>query len=357
MKQKILSTLSTCFISACLFAQISTITVAEKATPKAEIIETIYDSTTNCPKKNFALLVGQEIYVLPLSKYDRDKGYKGFKTAKFNVSTDKETAKRYGSQAPNDKLRTKAEELENKVFTVVNFAQSEDKYPTYCLSLAEKSNPSNTCKFIFQYESTYNQTFATMKHYTYLKKQCVGKVFYFTKCCLPKTDNKTGEVLQDRDSHSWTCKDIIISPETGKLTMLLQYENSETYLKEDQYGFARVTSVAAFIKGESKSDYPASVTIAYSQEEWDKNVEKYGEEMMWLALKNKIVVGMPYDLVLKSIGRPTDANVSSHGTQLYYKVDLKTFVQTGNLPFLYYQNGKNEIYVYIDENKTVTGWN
>lgn len=356
MKLKILSTLLTCFIYTCLFAQISTITLAEKVT-SPEIVETIYDSTINCPRKNFSLLVGQEIYVLPPAKDERDKGYKGFKTAKFNVKSDKETSKRYGSPSPYDKNRTKAEDLENKVFVVVDFEQSEDKYPTYCLILKEKNNQSNTCKYIFQYESSYNQTFATMKHYSYLREQCIGKIFYFSKCCIPKTDHKTGELLLNRDAHSWICKDIIISPETGRLTMLLKYEDSETYLKENECGYASATSVATFLNGESKSSLPAYVTIAYSQEAWNENKEKYGEDFMWIALSNKIAVGMPYDLVLKSIGQPSNSNIASYGTQLYYKVDMKNLVRTGTLPFLYYQNGKSEIYVYLDENKVVTGWN
>lgn len=337
------------------FAQISTISVAEKMMP-LEIVETTYDSTVNCPQKNFALLVGQEVYVLPRSKYNHEEGYKGFKTAKFNVKSDKETAKRYGNPSSYDKNKTKAEDLENKVFIIVDFEQSDDKYPTYCFYLKEKNNPSNACKYIFKYESSYNQTFATMKHYSYLKEQCIGKNFYLSRCCLPETDSQTGQLLLNRDAHSWICKDIIISPKTGRLTMLLRYEDSETYLIENVCGWANVTSIATFMAGESTSNYPAFVTIAYTQEAWNENIEKYGEYMMWQVLSNKIVVGMPYELVLKSIGRPTSTDVASSGTQLYYEIDIHNWVTTGTIPFQYYQNGKRELHIYLDEKGVVTGW-
>lgn len=330
------------------YAQIPTISVAEKYQEKHITTKTRYDSTENCPKNQFSLLVNQEIYVLPLGKEEKDSGYKDFKTAKFNIKTDKRTAKRFGSPAINDKTRTKAEELENKIFLVKDIDHSNDSHPAYCLHLIEKGNPTNECKYVFEYASSFDKTFIAMSHYNYLKSQCIGKNFYFDNCCLPENDSRTGEKLNNRTLHSWNCKDIIISPESGQITMLLTYGNSETYLrKSSAVNFLAKDGVYIFYL----------MTLAYSEEEWNKKVEKYGVEKMFLVLNHKISIGMPFELVRSSIGLETKSNATSYGTQIYYKVNFTEFVRSKIIPYTYFQTGNSEMNVYLNENNVVTGWN
>ncbi len=355
-------------------AQISTINVAAQQERKSHTIDNnIYDPRWNYPSKDkYDLLVEEELYVLPLPSKDEiynqsfERGYKGFKIAKFNVKKDKEYAKRYGDPAPNDKTRTKAEDLQNKIFVVKNVEQSNDQYPLYCLSLVEKDNPNNVCKYVFQYLHDFNTTFVTMKHYDYLKEHCVGEKYYFDESCLSKYDSKTGEPLINRSWHYWVCKDIIISPESGKLTMLLSYNNEETFLYEyagtipHSSDKSILEEVAVGYGGASPDLGPLFMTIGYADKDWQYYASKYGEEMMWNTLNHKIVVGMPFELLKKSIGAPNDHNTSSDGiTQLIYKLDAgKVYIgHQKPLALTKYPNGKLEIYVYLDSNDIVTGWN
>lgn len=365
-----------CVIVTNLYAQISTITVAEKQERKSfSINKNLYDERWNYPFSNkYELLIGEELYVLPLPTnstiYNQSlaKGYKGFKTVKFNVTKDKESSKRYGNPAPEDKTNTKAEDLQNRIFIVKGFESSDYKYQLYryCLLLEEKDNPQNVCKYAFNYKHDFNTTFVTMKHYEYLKEHCIGKHYYFDESCLPKNDSKTGTYLKKRSLHSWECKDIIISPESGKLTMLLSHENEETFLYE-YAGTMRHSSDKSILEDLASGDEQSSPDIGplfmvtgYSETAWQLNVSKYGEELMWNALNHIIVIGMPFELLKKSLGAPKDHNSSSNGiTQLIYKLDAgNVWLDHQNpLALTAYPNGKMEIYVYLDANEIVTGWN
>lgn len=359
-----------------LNAQISTINVAEKQERESYTInKNIYDGSYNYPWKNqYELLIGEELYVLPLPpqstiyNQSKEKGYKGFKTIKFNVKKDKQYSKRYGNPALEDKTNTKAEDLQNKIFIVRGFESSEWKsqFYRYCLLLEEKGNPNNVCKYAFDYLYDFNITFVTMKHYKYLKERCVGKQFYFDESCLPKNDSKTGEYLKQRSLHSWECKDIIISPESGKLTMLLSHEDEETFLYE-YAGTIPHSSYKSILEGvstgseESAPDLgPLFMINGYSEEAWQRNVAKYGDKLMWYALNHKIVIGMPFELLKKSVGAPENYNSSSDGiTQLIYKLDAGKIYLGHQKPLALteYPNGKLEIIVYLDSNDIVTGWN
>ena len=371
MKTKFLL-LICCVIVTNLQAQISTINVAEKQERKSFAInQNVYDERWNYPFNNkYELLIGEELYVLPLPtkstiyNQSSEKGYKGFKTVKFNVTKDKESSKRYGNPAPEDKTNTKVEDLQNKIFIVKGFESSDYKYQLYryCLLLEEKGNPQNVCKYAFNHQHDFNTTFVTMKHYGYLKERCIGKQFYFDESCLPKNDSKTGADLRNRSQHSWECKDIIISPESGKLTMLLSHENEETFLYEYAGSMEHSTSSSvlesvAGARGTATQDLDQFIVTAYSSDAWTKNVNKYGEDMMWQALNHKVVIGMPSDLVVLALGRANNGNAASYGTQLVYKIDYKKIISTHCIPYVKFQNGRDEMYVYLDKNGLVTGWN
>lgn len=367
MKAKFLSMLL-CVFSLNMLAQINTISFAEKKDASASSSQTVYNPATNCPFKAYHLLVGQEIYVLPLPSktkiYNqlRAEGYKGFKTTKFNVKKDKESSKRYGKAAPNNKNNTTAEELENKIFLVKGIDNSDEEYPLYCLYLVEKDNPANECKFIFKFPDEFNNIFVTMSHLEYLKNKCIGKNYYFDESCLHRKDCKTGDDIWARSKHSWECKDIIISPESGKLTMLLGYKNTETFLYEyagsmEHSTCSSVLESVAGVRGTATQDLDQFIVTAYSPEAWERNVKKYGEEVMWQALNHKVAIGMPSDLVVKALGRANNGNAASYGTQLVYKIDYKKIVSTHCIPYVKFQNGKDEMYVYLDNSGLVTGWN
>ena len=325
----------------------------------------VYDGSSNCPYKNYHLLVDQEVHVLPLPKeatiynQNREKGYEGFKTIKFNIYKDKKEAKRYGRPALGDKNNTSAEDLEGKTFIVKSIDDDGEEYPTYVLLLEEKNNPQNVCQYIFKWSTEFDLTFISTKHLQYLKDSCIGKPYYFDKECLYGYDINTGAKLRNVDHHSWICEDIIVSPESGKITMKVSYEGSETYVFEYAGTMEHSTSNSVVENiskryGEARQDLNAHYIMAYSQNCWNQLVDEYGEEMMWAALQHRVIKGMPYNLVRKALGTAKNSYNTSTGSVLDY--DRLEYITKMCKPLVYFQNGKMKISIYFDTNHNVIGW-
>ena len=325
----------------------------------------IYDGSCNCPYENYHLLVGQEIHVLPLPKeatiynQNRNNGYKGFKTMKFNVNKDKWDSKRYGNPAIGDKKNTVAEDIENKTFIIKSIDDNGEEYPTYTLLLEEKNNPQNECQYTFRYRDEFNLTFITAKHLQYLKDSCIGKTYYFDKYCLYKYDINTGVELQNIDKHPWICKDIIVSPESGKITMLVSSQDDETYVQEYAGAMRHSTSSSVVESislkyGEARADL-SGYKMAFSNNAWIRLVEEYGEDMMWAVLQHRVIKGMPITLVKRALGYSPESsyNTSSGSVVTYETLEHVTKIKN---PLPVYQNGRIKISIYFDANNEVIGW-
>ena len=325
----------------------------------------IYDPITNCPYKEYHLLVGEEVYILPLPQeqtiYNQNKndGYKGFKTIKFNINKDKLDSKRFSNPANGNKENTLAEDLENKIFIIKSIDDNGEEYPTYIYLLEEKNNPQNTCQYVFQWPRDFDLTFITSKHLQYLKDSCIGKTYYFDKHCLYKYDINTGVELKNIDKHPWTCKDIIVSPESGKITMLVSFQDELTYVCEYAGSMMHSTSSSVVESvslkyGEARADL-AGYIMAYSYNAWNRLVKEYGEDMMWAVLQHRVTKGMPITLVKRALGYlPESSYNTSTGSVLTF--GTLEHVTSINKPLVYYQNGKMKISIYFDTNNEVIGW-
>lgn len=367
MKRKIQLFSSILCLPITIFAQLNTVNVYSGTQTLESAVVDIYDSTRNSPIliKDHSCLVGQEVYVLPLPiektiyAQNRADGYEGFKTMDFKLGKDKYTAKRYGKAAPNNKNNTRAEDLENKVFIIRDISHTNDKYPYYCLMLQEKENAQNVCQFIYKSSTKYNITFATLKHIQYLKSTCINNFYYFDAQCLYTKDIETGKDLKMLDERPWLCEDIIISPESGKLTMKVSSNGDVTYLREYAGAMKHSTDLSVLeelvgYSGSAKQDLNTFFTIAYSANTWNKLAAEYGIENMWLALKHRVVKGMPYSLVKMALGMPKSKDVSSEGTICYYST--LEHVLDIEVPFVYYQNGKMDMQVVFNNEGLVTLW-
>lgn len=343
-------------------AQISTISVTKE--PQTQInTQKKYDPRWNMVLgKNYECMVGLEICILPLPlehtyySQNKENGYKGFKSIKFNIHKDKIDSKRFGTAAPNNKENTCYTDLENKIFTITSYEKSAEQYPTHMFTLTEKDNPSNMCNYIFKHDYEYNTTFATMVHYQLLRDSCIGKEYIFDEYCLPLQDIETGLNIPNRQYLVWRCDDIITSPETGKLTMKLSSGNYHSYLRSETGAMEHSTSHSVLEdvtswRGISSPDLDHKMINAYSKKIWDQYVEKYGEEMMNMVLSHKIAIGMPEEVVGFAIGRAKSVDTTSIGRILSYETKLGI-----EHCVIVYQNGKTSMLVYVDNTGIVQGW-
>ena len=277
---------------------------------------------------------------------------------KFNVTKDKLDSKRYGNPAIGDKKNTVAEDIENKTFIIKSIDDNGEEYPTYTLLLEEKNNPQNECQYTFRYRDEFNLTFITAKHLQYLKDSCIGKTYYFDKHCLYKYDINTGVELKNIDKHPWICDDIIVSPESGKITMQVSFQGEVTYVQEyagsSKYDSSSVVEWISSGRGEAMAEYSGYI-MAYSNNAWNTLVEEYGEDMMWAVLQHRVIKGMPTTLVKRALGYSPESsyNTSSGSVVTYETLEHVTKIKN---PLPVYQNGRIKISIYFDANNEVIGW-
>lgn len=341
------------------YAQISTIE-PPKVSPspqKAVEVPTSYDVTEANMIKNVNLFKGQTLVVKPLRtkklpgvKYsDRDLGYKGFKTMKFNVKKHPKDKYIYGTPDNAYGKNTLASVLENKIFIVEDveslngtyeirkIGYTRNKIDTCVFILSEKDNPENKCKFIYAYGyggiTDEDFPFVVMSHYEYLKEKCIGKQFRFDNQCLSQFDARTSKFIKNPEIYTWTCIDVVMSPDKGDLTMLLESDSDSlrTYIKTtDVYSESGRPIIENLVKwGYAGYERIVSKKYAFSKEKWDSYVEKYGLESMEAVLKHVIIIGMPYDALKMSWGYPKKTNSASYGDQLVYPNGQCVYIKDG----------------------------
>lgn len=341
-------------------AQISTIAPVEQ-TKTEKPVPTEYVASESNMTQHVHLFKGQELVVKPLSKEtssgysDWEYGYKGFHTMKFDVKKHKKEKHIYGQVDKVIGTNTLASELENKVFIVENVESVRGTFrvvgsildnieaDTCILILSEKNNPENKCKFIYGYGfgglgSYETFPFVVMSHYNYLKDKLVGNEYRFDRGGLYSKDVKTGQKIYNPHELTWKCVDIIMSPECGELTMLLESGGKQTYAKVSKYvGKDIPVDLAKYGCAYNIDMFPR--IYAMSQIRWEQNVKIYGLDFMNAVLTHSILEGMPVDVLKMSLGNPNRINTSSSTTQYVYE--------------LY---GGRRRYVYLDKG-VVTGWN
>ena len=344
----------------CATAQISTIAPVEQAKTEKPV-PTEYVASEPNMTQHVHLFKGQELVVKPLSKEtnsgysDWDYGYKGFHTMKFDVKKHKKEKHIYGQVDKVIGTNTLASELENKVFVVENVESIRGTFrvvgsildnieaDTCVLILSEKNNPENKCKFVYGYGfgglGRYEVfPFVVMSHYNYLKDKLVGNEYRFDRGGVYSKDVKTGEKIYNPHELTWKCVDIIMSPECGELTMLLESNGKQTYAEVSKYvGKDIPVDLAKYGCAHNMDKYPR--IYAMSKTRWNQNVEKYGLDFMNAVLTHSVLEGMPVEVLKMSLGNPNKINTSSSTTQYVYEL----------------YGGKRR-YVYLDKG-IVIGWN
>lgn len=324
------------------FAQISSVVKKNNEPRISDAIDSVYPEKERFLRDHYFRLKGEELYVLPFSVDKRthvqNSGYEGFKTIKFIPEKDAMDRKRYGNPAPNNKLNTLYSDIEGKVFIVDNVKTSYEKsrytdkiYENAYLYLSEKGNSSNKCIYILQY--VRDVPFAVMKHYYWLKENLIGKKFHFSEQYISSIDPETGKSLFCNEATVWECIDIITSPSSGYVTMLLQNPKGEkSYLKTlDYYGSINddldiLSRLVRFSYYQDK--FGIGKVVVMTDEQW----QKFGAELAVHILRHKPLVGMTIEQVKLALGYPEKVNSGSELDQYIFKVFSSTY-------YVYIQKG------------------
>ena len=285
------------FLPIFVHGQISIRQAAEK-----KMVDVKYDSLENFVKpENTRALIGQSLYVIPISEGLRKYGYDGFYT---KSSLEKEfiykTIDKYSSSSLY-------EELVGRTFKVIDVIKQNGKYygTDYILKIADDKD---TLFYQYpEYESSYKMM--VLGYYEKLKSKYVGNKYYFKRAPDKYwTDFETGEQVELIAGSEWTCTDIVLDSKYYNLKMLFKNNNSQTLSNEIER-----LDINFILK-----DYG------------DYLFNKYGE-LYKKAIAGKVVIGMAKELVVIAWGFPEKINSSSDGLDQWVYGNQYLYIQNGVL--------------------------
>lgn len=273
--RRIVLAIMACLISLNSFSQITVHNVPESSRYKETVAP--YDST-----KNFLGSVkvksyqGQVFYVKGVSESSQQFGYDNCYTQK-----NKSDAYHYGVPYGTHAYHSPYKSLVGKYF-YVRKVEDINYSGDYWIFLENRDQPDDTLWFYYQGKYKHTFPFIVVSHFEYLKRRYVDKeIAYFGH-----------STLNEFKVDFLKCNEIGIEDE---------YYNLSLFLDNDV-----ITNVE-----NDKECYPGSGVFVL-KESYDRLVQKYGANMVNLAMSRKISVGMAEELLILAWGKPEKVNRSSY---------------------------------------------
>ena len=256
--------------------------------PVDEKKEICYDSINNAPGLQVEGMVGQELFLAPIIEQFQEFGYTG-----LYCSSNKEPA-------PHD-------EVANHTFRVISVKEQEYPFSGYNMDL---ENIDTGIHYRYSYDPLFypdSWPFITMGYKAKFEAMNKGKTFV-SRGHVSKKDVNTGNNIEKEGGDLWIFQEIVAKSSVGTDALGYLFTNKEN-----------VTVV--FYRNEMHNMFPKSII--------DKYRKQYSKVMCDTALKGRIKIGMPKDLVVVAWGEPKDINISSYSEQWVYEES-----------YVYFKNGK-----------------
>lgn len=305
--------LVTCYLSA-IHSQITTMAIAAPKTTQAQV----YDGSKNFLGNDVYMYIGEELYLNGKSKSLQKYGYRNFS---------KSIPYSYEPAIPYD-------DFYGKYFIVEDVSRhpkansgdylDERLYgKKYYLKLREKDNNEI---WYFEYDSEYEFEFPfiVVKYFNYLKENYIGtqivlrgKNWISSKDVM--TDIYTGLPVRDFSAGAiWNCIDVTIEENYYSLSLVLQ----NSYGEQIPLGI----------------NYLEKNTHAFTKEQSDVYLEKFGEDKWNTILAEKVSVGMTKEMCRLSWGEPQKVNKTTtnngireqwvyYANYLYFEDGILTSIQ------------------------------
>ncbi len=303
--------LVTCYLSA-IHSQITTMAIATPKTTQTQV----YDGSKNFLGDNVYLYMGEELYLNGKAKDLQEYGYWDFS---------KETPFSGIPSVPYD-------DFYGKYFIVEDVTRhpeaSTESYlygSKYYLKLREKD--SNEVWY-FEYDSKYEHSFPfiVVKYFNYLKEKYVGtQIVLRGKNWISSTgvmtDIYTGLPVRDFSAGAiWDCIDVTVEQTYYSLVMVLQ----------NSYGEKIPFYIDNLEKYKNK--------YAFTKEQSDGYLEKFGEKIWNTILAEKVSIGMTKEMCQLSWGEPEKVNKTTtkngireqwvyYANYLYFEDGILTSIQ------------------------------
>lgn len=288
--------------------------IPEYSAPRDTIEKnTVFDSTHNIPllKEDYPLLTGQTLYVkypfADMEKYGYHGFYQSWPKPKNNGYS--WGLKTYGK---NPKAYScTAVELQGKYFKVEEVKHYNGRY---WLKLVNVNNSSD----IAYYDADgydFRTDFIVLSHYNYTTSLYKDKVI-----CLIENNS----VVRKK------CTGIGIDKDVQVLCLIFE-DGSSTFVANDLIRFNNYNddfweemNLGASSRAKDRYNW------FMIEESYDKLYEKYGDYVE-IALRRKVCVGMPLELLLISWGEPEKINRSSYCPDQYVYGDQYVYVEGGKI--------------------------
>ena len=305
--------LVTCYLSA-MYSQITTTPIAAPKTTQTQV----YDGSKNFLGKDVYLYIGEELYLNGKAKSLQEYGYSDFS---------KSIPYSYEPAIPYD-------DFYGKYFIVEDVSRhpraTSDDYldqrlygKKYYLKLREKDNNEI---WYFEYDSEFEHSFPfiVVKYFNYLKEKYVGtQIVLRGKNWISSTgvmtDINTGLPVRDFSAGAiWDCIGVTIEENYYSLSLVLQ----------NSYG----EQIPLGINWLEKN------THAFTKEQSDVYLEKFGEDKWNTILAEKVSVGMTKEMCRLSWGEPEKVNKTTtksgtseqwvyYANYLYFEDGILTSIQ------------------------------
>lgn len=306
--------------SATLYGQITITKTIPQATEIS--VPAPYDSTKNfLGNINVYSYKGQLLYINGLPEYEREIGYMDFYETKDASLI---TGKAYKAMAGS--VYSEYKELFGKYFYVrdVEIPTKSHMYNQWLFHLQNRDDPNDWCWYVYneKYESSF--PFITISYYNWLKSKIGSKIITSYKINdaneielpLKKHDLYTGKQINFNPTDYWEIIDVTILDNNYELVFVLTNNNGITTTMNVRYN--------------------SSLNKIMLSDEYHNLVKKYGKSMVETVRQNKIQIGMPEELLIKSWGKPDRINKASYGNQWVYNEDDEYY----DTIYVYIQNGK-----------------
>tara|TARA_B100001173_G_scaffold303695_2_gene306773 strand:- start:13 stop:936 length:924 start_codon:yes stop_codon:yes gene_type:complete len=292
------------FIPLVSYSQIPVVKVADEK----EIKTIEYDSLKNFLGENYSNYIGQDLFLRPKNEKLRKYGYENFKLDPEGSSySDSNIYKK------NKKAESNYEELQSKVFTVLDVMKDPSRFSKYAyLKLKFKDN-EDVVFFRYSKEYSHSFPFTVMGYFEKSKDIFVGNEVlirdFKNKSAMKITDISNGEVLNIGTDKYYKCLDVTLDGKSFNLVLLLETETKQKFTFKLSNIFLNIPRI--LLKDEAES-YKA----------------KFGNSYWESILNEEVMVGFTEEMTLLSWGKPKKINRSSSGDQWVYSSQ-----------YLYFENG------------------
>jgi hypothetical protein len=281
-------------ISLTSFAQIGVYTATDSPAKENKVMP--YDSTKNfLGKSHVKSYEGQILYVNGVSSDLQKYGYQYIYSRKVRGD-----GCHYGVPYGTFATCSPYDSLVGKYFVVKNVDDEKWYLDEYWFQLENRDDPNDVAWFYYQGEYEHAFPFITLSHFDYLKSRYIGKeIAYFGR------STKDEFIVEFRN-----CINVGIED---------KYYNLSLFFED-----GKATNV----------DYDKEISplLGYFilKEVYDRLIARYGADMVNVAMRHRVCVGMAEELLLLSWGQPKKINRRSYDDNDQWVYDNSQYVYVRN---------------------------